>query len=137
MLLVAVSLVISGRFVIALRLPLPPSCPWLRLSRGCVVLHSDEPETNPTGRVAYTDILDQWEIWWLYGGIDWPGGFNPAWGVVFPIWLLAIPPSCVAAAGFLLNRRVPGPDDCRGCRHPLKGSHICPECGRTVDGTAA
>jgi len=52
--------------------------------------------------------------------------------VALPMWILLLPLTALAFAGFSARRRQPGPGQCASCRYTLVGATVCPECGRTA-----
>ena len=57
--------------------------------------------------------------------------------MVLPMWYLVIPLGLLSVWGFRLRRHGCSPNQCRGCRHPLAGAAVCPECGTPAPAAAA
>lgn len=52
--------------------------------------------------------------------------------VALPMWMLLLPLTALAFAGFRAKFRQPGPGQCVACRYTLAGATVCPECGQAA-----
>lgn len=51
--------------------------------------------------------------------------------ISLPMWMLLLPLTVLAVAGFRAKRRLPQAGHCAVCRYTLAGAVVCPECGHS------